>query len=204
MIQRNSNVGTSSIDELASNVAGAHYSNFSPNIGIGNGGNSRANARKANGSAVSGSAALLQPPALTFGGSRTTESNGGKSQYLGSAKLPKFGGSSVSHAGQVSSGVTGPTGGAHQYQNMPKISEFEKKQMQEANVLNFPEARFDFKDIEFPDDMHYKKQQKVINEKYTDALRQNKQSRFPLGVRDDASDVPSEDIFNVHTILDKH
>ena len=87
---------------------------------------------------------------------------------------------------------------------MPKISEFEKKQMQEANVLNFPEARFDFKDIEFPDDMHYKKQQKVINEKYTDALRQNKQSRFPLGVRDDASDVPSEDIFNVHTILDKH
>ena len=99
MIQRNSNVGTSSIDEHASNVAGAHYSNFSPNIGIGNGGNSRANARKANGSAVSGSAALLQPPALTFGGSRTTESNGGKSQYLGSAKLPKFGGSSVSHAG---------------------------------------------------------------------------------------------------------
>lgn len=34
---------------------------------------------------------------------------------------------------------------------LPKLSEQVKQQMQEANKLDFPMARFMFKDMEFPD-----------------------------------------------------
>ena len=42
--------------------------------------------------------------------------------------------------------------------------------MQEANKLEFPMARFMFKDIEFPDDKHYRNVMQKLKQDYDDHL----------------------------------
>ena len=47
--------------------------------------------------------------------------------------------------------------GAKSATTLPKLSQQVKRQVEEADKLEFPMARFLFKDIEFPDEDHYRK-----------------------------------------------
>ena len=57
---------------------------------------------------------------------------------------------------------------------LPKLSNQVKQQVQEANKLEFPMARFLFKDIEFPDENHYRRVKDNLKKEYEEQQNREK------------------------------
>lgn len=57
---------------------------------------------------------------------------------------------------------------------LPKLSQQVKQQVQEANKLEFPMARFLFKDIEFPDENHYRRVKENLKKEYEESQKREK------------------------------